>query len=159
MIVVVDQLYLMLPDALNPTDKPWVHISSSMTDPALAPFVKALDELRYSASLDRSAIFAKATEHVQSKGKAQIGGVATDHYSVDVLVDNLPTDFPDIDVVKAAGVHSLPCELWIDAQGRTIQLTEDLAVGGQKSSTKVILSDFDKPVTIVAPPADQVATR
>lgn len=44
------------------------------------------------------------------------------------------------------------------AGGRTVKLTEALAVGGHQSSTEVTLSGFDKPVTITAPPAGQVAT-
>jgi hypothetical protein len=159
MIVVTDQLYLKLPDALNPTDKPWVRITSNTSDPTLAPFVKALDALKYSASMDRSAIFAEATDHIVSKGKAQVDGVATDHYALTVLVDKLPSDFPDITTVKAAGIDAIPIELWVDSHGRTVKLAEKLAVGGQQSSTNVTMSAFNKPVTITAPPADQVATR
>ncbi|MGH8960808.1 MAG: hypothetical protein ACRDWT_06305 [Jatrophihabitantaceae bacterium] len=158
MIVVNGKLYLKLPEALNPTDKPWVRVSPDTTNARLAPFVKVLAQLKYSASMDRSAIFAKAADHLQSKGSQQVDGITTNHYALNVVVAKLPHDFPNIGVVKAAGISTIPIELWIDAQGRTVKLTEDVAVGGQSATTEVTMSRFNQPVTIAAPPADQVAT-
>jgi hypothetical protein len=48
--------------------------------------------------------------------------------------------------------------MWIDAKGRLVQVVEDISVSGQKISTKITLSKFDEPVTITAPPTDQVDT-
>jgi hypothetical protein len=159
MILIGDALYLKLPDSINPTDRPRVHISQQTIDPVLAPFVSVLQQLQYAASMDRNAVFACASDQVQNRGQQTINGTPASHYSLTVRIDRLPSDFPDLDVVKSAGVTSIPLDLWVDRQGRTVKLTEQIAVGGQQSSTEVLMSGFNKKVTIYAPPPDQVAAR
>jgi hypothetical protein len=39
-----------------------------------------------------------------------------------------------------------------------VQITESFAASGQSVSTKITLTAYNKPVTITAPPADQVGT-
>ena len=39
-----------------------------------------------------------------------------------------------------------------------MQVTENFTASGQKIDTTVSLTDYNKPVTITAPPADQVST-
>jgi len=46
----------------------------------------------------------------------------------------------------------------VDAEGRPVKATQELTVQGQDVSTVVSLGDFDQPVTITAPSAEQVAT-
>jgi hypothetical protein len=46
----------------------------------------------------------------------------------------------------------------VDGKGRPVKVTENLTVQGQTVDTTVTIGDFDAPVTITAPPADQVAT-
>ena len=75
-----------------------------------------------------------------------------------VDVAKLPADLPGKDALKASGLATLPIELYIDDQGRPIRVTENFKVSGQQVTTVVTVSDYNKPVTITAPPASQVST-
>jgi hypothetical protein len=50
-------------------------------------------------------------------------------------------------------------DLWVDRQGRLRKVTENLTVKGQRVATTVEIGQFDAPVTITPPPADQVSTH
>ena len=85
-------------------------------------------------------------------------GAAATHYSIVVDVTKLPADNSTKQALATAGLTSLPIEMWVDSKGRLVQLTEALTVSGQSTSTKITISKYDQPVTITAPPADQVST-
>lgn len=157
-IIVNDALYAKLPAAMNPTDKPWVHILPNTTNPVLKPLAASLSQMQASTSLDRYSLFANAADHVTWKGRDQVSGQAADHYSLVVEVDRLPAGFPQAGTLESAGVTQIPLDLWLDTHGRVIRITEALTVAGQQSSTAMTLSNFDESVTINPPPADQVAT-
>ena len=59
--------------------------------------------------------------------------------------------------MTAAGVTALPMDLWVDRQGRLRKVAENLTVKGQRVATTIGIGQFDAPVTITPPPADQVA--
>jgi hypothetical protein len=53
----------------------------------------------------------------------------------------------------------VPVVLWLDGQGRTVQMTQSSSTVEQKpTSTKVVYDKFNEPVSIAAPPADQIAS-
>jgi hypothetical protein len=152
-------LYARLPTDLNPTEKPWVRINPGTTDPTLAPLAQALQQIQSSASLKQYALLARAASHLRDVGPSEANGVATELYSFGVLVGRLPASVPGAATLRASGVQSLPVQLWVDDQGRVRRLSESVTFAGQRMTTRVDLSRFDAPVTISAPPADQVATR
>jgi hypothetical protein len=152
-------LYAQLPVDLNPTDKPWVHIKPDTTDPTLAPLAQALQQVQESASLQQYALLARAASDLRDVGPSDANGIAAELYSFSVLVSRLPAAVPGAATLRAAGVQSLPVQLWVDDQGRVRRLSESVSFAGQQMTTRVDLSQFDAPVTISAPPADQVATR
>lgn len=152
-------LYVQLPADLNPTDKPWIQVDPSTTDPTLAQLAQALSTLQQSASVDQYTLLAQAAGGLTDLGTDTVSGVATEHYSYDVLVDRLPPGMPGASVLRAQGVHRIPVQMWLDGKNRLVRTLESMDFGGLQSFTNVTLSAFDEPVTIIAPPPDQVATH
>jgi hypothetical protein len=146
-----------LSPAVNPGDKPWLLISSTSSNPAVRQLAASLESITQSSDLDQYAAFAEAAT-VEVVGAGEVDGVAKTHYVLTVDVLQLPNDTPGRQDLLSAGVVRVPVELWVDADGRPVKASQELTVQGQDVTTVVTLGDFDEPVTITAPPADQVAT-
>ena len=56
-----------------------------------------------------------------------------------------------------AGIDAIPMDLWVDEDGRSIKLTDEVAAAGQKVSVEMRMSHFNENVSIDAPLADQIA--
>jgi hypothetical protein len=158
LIIVNDKTYAQLPAAMNHSGKPWVLVSTSSANPLIRGLAATLDQVKSSASVTAIAQFAPAATGVTDKGSDNVGGVPATHYGFTVQVAKLPSTFPGKAALQGAGLVAIPVELWVDAQGRPVKITQRLAVAGQASDTTVLVSGYDKPVHIVAPPADQVST-
>jgi hypothetical protein len=155
-IVVNGDTYAKLPAALNSTGKPYLRVTSDSSNPVIQQLSSSMDSALASASLGSVADFARAAKSFRFVGPATVRGVATTHYSIVVEIDKLPDDLPGKKELLDGGVKSLPLELFIDKQGRPIQVTENADLQGQKIQTKVGVRAYDEPVTITAPPADQI---
>jgi hypothetical protein len=158
LIIVDDKLYARLPASMNHTGKPWVLVSANSADPLIRGLAATLDQLKSSASVTAIAQFAPAATGLTDKGSEIVGTVPATHYGFTVEVAKLPSTFPGKAALQQAGLIAIPVELWVDAQGRPVKITQRLAVAGQTSDTTVLVSGYDKPVHIIAPPADQVST-
>jgi hypothetical protein len=157
-VLMVDgQTYVQLPAGLNPSGKPWLLISADSSNPVIQQLATSLQSVTSSSSLDQYTDFTQAAT-VTLVGPEEVDGVSATHYRLSVDVTKLPNDTPGRSDLLSAGLLKLPVELWVDAQGRPVKVTEELTVQNQKVTTLVTLGDFDEPVTITAPPADQVAT-
>lgn len=158
-VIVGSTTYAKLPSSANTSGKPWVLVSSHSSDPVVTQLASAVDSAKAAASLDSVRAFVGAADSVTSRGSQRINGVATTHYSIKVDPAKLPAGFPGKDALVAAAPKSLPVELNIDSSGRPVQVTEDITAAGQAVSTKLVLSKYNQPVSISAPPADQVSTK
>ena len=156
-VMVAGQTYLQLPPAINPSDKPWLLISSSSSDPRVQQLAASVESVNRSSDLDQYRAFAEVAT-VTVVGEEQVDGVSTTHYALTVDVTRLPNDTPGRQDFLSVGILRLPVELWVDSEGRPVKVSERLAVQGQEITSVVTLGTFDEPVTITAPPADQVAT-
>lgn len=109
---------------------------------------------------------------VRKVGPETVDGIATTHYVVDLNLDRAAqgqdqtTQRSVHQLENQLGSHTLPAQVWIDDQGRVrrIMLHEKLkgtADSAQQGNVTVdvttTLADFGTPVTITAPPANQVA--
>jgi len=157
-IVMIDgKTYLQLPPAMNRSGKPWVLVSPASSNPGVRQLATTLDSVKQTASLDQFTTFssvATVTGHKQET----LDGAPTTHYTLTVDVQKLPATLPGKQQLVAAGLTSLPMDMWVDAQGRLVKFTEQVTVKGQQVATTVTLGRYDAPVTVTAPPADQVAT-
>jgi hypothetical protein len=151
------QTYVQLPAGINPSDKPWLLISTESSNPIVAQLATSLQSVTSSSSLDQYTAFTEAAT-VKLVGSERVDGVDATHYRLTVDVTKLPNDTPGRSDILSAGLVTLPVDLWVDAKGRPVKVSEELTVQNQKITTLVTLSSFDEDVTITAPPADQVAT-
>jgi hypothetical protein len=159
LIIVNDKSYAGLPASMNHTGKPWVLVSANSADPMIRGLAATLDQLESSASVTAIAQFAPAATGVTDKGSENVGTVPATHYGFTVQVAKLPSTFPGKAALQQAGLIAIPVELWVDEQGRPVKITQRLAVAGQTSDTTVLVTGYDKPVHILAPPGDQVSTE
>lgn len=157
-VVMVDgQSYVQLPAGINPSDKPWLLVSSDSSNPVVQQLAASLESVTQSSSLEQYTAFTEAST-VKVMGHEQVDGADATHYALTVDVTELPNGTPGRQDLLTAGLLTLPVDLWVDEHGRPVKVSEELTVRGQQISTLVTVSDFDKPVTITAPPADQVGT-
>lgn len=156
-LLIVDQTtYAQLGGTANPAGKPWLLITQDSTNPTARNLAASLESVRRSASLDHFSAFAAASRSVTLAGKESINNTPVDHYSIQVDVAKLPNDTPGRQPLLATGITTLPIELYVDGQGRPVKATQDLTVQGQHTTTVIAFSKFNEPVSITAPPADQV---
>ncbi|HEY7046094.1 MAG TPA: LppX_LprAFG lipoprotein [Jatrophihabitantaceae bacterium] len=101
-------------------------------------------------------------------GTETVNGVSATHYSVTVELAKVAAQHPELaDILKVLiqnGVKTQNVQLWVDSQQRPVrismsaQLTNPVKPGAKINSTQSVdFTDWGAPVTIQAPPADQVA--
>jgi hypothetical protein len=151
--------YVKLPPSENTGSKPWVLVSAQSKNPAIAQMASSLNQSLSAASINTYDSFVKAAKSVQVKGHETVNGVGTTHYLVVVDVKKLPTTSAfSQQALAASGLKTIPLDLWVDGQGRPIKFDANLSVQGQKVGIAATLSKYNQPVTITAPPANQVST-
>lgn len=157
-VVLGTKTYAELPSALTTrSDKPWVLLapdSKSLVVSQLASTVQPVLAVASPASL---VTFARAASSVRDLGPGTAGGVATTRYRVVVDAAKLPPSVPRS--ITAGGRSSIPIELYLDSTGRPRQVSGTFSISGQTVTPTIVLSAYDAPVSITAPPADQVGTR
>ena len=158
LIIVSGKTYAKLPASLNTSGKPYVLVSPNSSNATVRQLASSLGTALSSASLGSVSGFITAARSVQSRGTQTVNGIETTHYSVVVDVAKLPASLPGKDALTASGLTTLPLELYIDKQGRPVQVTEKLTVQGQTVASTVSVKNYDQPVSISAPPASQVST-
>ncbi|PFG20828.1 LppX_LprAFG lipoprotein [Serinibacter salmoneus] len=96
--------------------------------------------------------FTAAVESVEEIGAEEVDGVETTHYNVTVDGASLAET-----AGQAAGAmpDTITYDIWLDSEGRTVQMTYDIQEPTAVSTT-MTFSDFGEAVTIEAPPADEV---
>lgn len=156
LIVVGGKTYGKLPPALNKTGKPYVLVSPTSSNPTIRALASSLQTGLSSAAVSDYHAFVEAAQSLRLQGSDQVGGVATTRYSVVVDVDKLPDTLQGKQTLVQAGVATIPLQLWIDRQGRPVQVTENFSVQGQQVSSTVAISRYNAPVSITAPPPGQV---
>jgi hypothetical protein len=149
---------VQLPPSINRTGKAWALVSTSSSNPVIKQLATTLESAQQSASLQQYTDFTEAASGLQVVGQEQVAGADATHYHLTVDVTKLPQASPGREQLLTAGVLSLPVDVWVDAKGRPVKLTEELTVQDQQVSTVVTVGSFDAPVSITAPPADQVST-
>jgi uncharacterized membrane protein YgdD (TMEM256/DUF423 family) len=103
-------------------------------------------------------------------GTETVNGVSATHYSVTIDLAKVAKDHPElagvINELTKQGVKVQDLQLWVDAQKRPVRLATTMQLPNPADPTKTSAStqtvdytDWGAPVTITAPPADQVATH
>lgn len=156
-VIMVDgTTYARLPRSMNPAGKPYLLVSRSSSNSIVSQLAASLDSALSSASLGSVSLFTRAANSVQNKGTQTINGVQTTHYSIVVDVTKLPDSMAGKSDLTQSGITTLPLDVYVDTAGRPVQVTERFSVSGQKVSTTSTVSNYNKPVTITAPPPNHV---
>lgn len=151
-------VYAKLPTSGAPAGKPWVKASATSTNPVMRQLAASIASAQDSASLNSYRNFAEAATSVKTVGTTQIDGAPATQYDLVVDISKLPPTATSAQAMRQAGLTSLPVSLWLDDQGRPVQLVEKFSVQGKPVSTTVSIGKFNAPLTITPPPASQVSS-
>lgn len=142
--------------------KPWVLLSASSSNQVLSQMAGQMDQATSQAGVQQYATMVKAATDLKKIGPATVGGVAATHYLITVNVAKMAeagvTDSSAAQAAQQAGLKNIPLHVWLDAKGRPIQVQEKFAVQGQQIDVLVKMGQYNKPLTIPAPAAKNVAT-
>lgn len=150
--------WVKLPPAQRASGKPWTLVSATSTNPAIRAMASSMQTTQSMTSLSSFLALVRATTKFQVVGADTVNGAPATHYAL--TVDLTKVDFPGNlgQAIKQAHISAVPVDLWTDGHDRPVQVREDISAGGQSITIQIGMSDFDKPVTISAPPSDQVST-
>lgn len=141
--------------------KPWIIAKPDSSDQVAAQLAQTFPQSLAQSSIKYYAVMVESAHDLKFVGAESVDGVPTNHYHfiVDpkVLVQKLPPDqAQQMQNAVDAGVDSVPADEWVDAQGRPVRVTDEVTAQGQTAKIDLHLSHYDEPVTIKAPPANQV---
>lgn len=157
-VVIGDTTYARLPATLLKTDKPWVRVTATSTNAAVRQLASTIAVAKSSASLSSVGGFAAAATSLNRVGPVRIDGVAATDYSMVIAPAKLPADFPGRADLVATGLTAVPVQLALDGRSRPVRVIIAATVSGQRVDTTLALSRFDEPVSITAPPSDQISS-
>jgi len=98
------------------------------------------------------------TGTVTEAGKSDIDGVPTTEYQADLNLAHPTTSSTIISsaLAQTLGLSSVPVDVWVDSAGRARQVSTTFSVLGLTVTAQVGLNSFGSPVSVTAPPADEV---
>ncbi|GGK54888.1 hypothetical protein Ppa06_12560 [Planomonospora parontospora subsp. parontospora] len=141
-------------------DKPWVKVSTADLDAGDQAEVRGLMDQAQQFDLPGTVRLLTASKDVKAVGTETVGGVETTHYS---------GTFPVAEAAKAldpaereqlqgrfAEAKNVKFDLWADAQSLPRKVTLSGTEQGASFTMAAHFQGFNEPVTIAAPPADQV---
>jgi hypothetical protein len=154
-ILVGGKTYAKLPAQANTSGKPYVLVTPQSSNPIVQQLAGSLNTALSAASIKTYDTFVRAAKSIKVDGRETVDGVGTTHYSVVVDVSKLP----NTQALAASGVKTVPFQMWVDDQGRPVKVTENLHVQGKSLNVVSEINRYNQPVTITAPPANEVSTN
>jgi hypothetical protein len=178
MRVIGGDMYMQMPESMRASlgsTKPWTKVSLAASS---APGNSMGDYNQLAEQNDPS----KMLEQIQKAGtitksdSTTLNGQPANHYTIDVdfakLADQMPAGLPADAKDKLTGknVH-FPMEVWLNSDQLPMQIVMDMtaigkAVAGDAATGKtgemkmtMKYTDWGTPVTVEAPPADQVEAK
>jgi hypothetical protein len=169
-VLLVDNVfYMQIPSLQQVTGKPWIKIDPTDTsDPANQLFASMVNSIKQNADPSQMIKNLEAGGTLTGTDTEQLNGQGTTHYKITVDIDKMianqtdPTMKQMLGLAEQQGLRNYPVEVWLDSHGLPIQTTINMpalsAAPGSGGLSTVTYSDWGSPVTISAPPADQVGT-
>jgi hypothetical protein len=179
-LFVSPNLYIQLPAADKaqlPTGKTWISLNlNTVTEAKLGASLAQLSNSSQESTQLLSYLQSVSTSGITTVGPAAIKGVPTTEYKATIDLAKVadqksPLAQAAIKSLEAqVNATTLPVQVWLDAQGRVRQVSEQLQVSTNSQSsggttvpaasgsvsTTVDYYDFGTPVTVQPPPASQV---
>lgn len=145
-LVAVDGTTYLTMDGL--TQGKWVEVSpEDLDEMGLEEITAGSDPL---AEMNE---FRDAIVSVTNEGSETLDGVETDRFRVAVDTTAIAED---ADLADGDLPATLDYTIWLDAENRTVQMAFEAEIEGELVSVTTTMFDFNEPVTIEAPPADQI---
>ena len=162
MMLLSDGLYLSIPSMKLPVGKKWIVVSPSGTD-QVSVAMRPMFQMLQSNSLAAAGAEAMKGVAVRRVGASTFGGVPVTRYAysnTQAQIAAVLTSVPAANLGQAkaalAGMTSSTSML-VDADGLTRQVVTTTTLKGKKTVTTVTYSGWGRTVSIVAPPASEVA--
>ena len=139
--------------------KPWVHVLLSQFEQGQSQSSNPFGSLSDGDPTKILALLQQLGAQVTQVGTSRIDGVATTEYQgvLDLAGGTTSSTIVSQQLAQALGLSSVPVDVWIDGQGRARQVSMSLSVFGLTVKAGEHLGSFGAPVSVSAPPADQVA--
>ncbi|MEV4112363.1 LppX_LprAFG lipoprotein [Nonomuraea sp. NPDC049695] len=146
-----------LKDLLGAT-KPWIKVPlSEMGDSGqVNQYLSQIQQF----DLGNVTKLVTASKDVKSAGNESVNGEDTTHYTgtfpVDAAVQLLPADKQEQARTNLAELKDVKFDIWVAADGLPRKLVLNGSKEGATLDATLLFKGFNQPVTIEAPPADQV---
>lgn len=164
-------VYAQVPEASReevPDGKPWVKITPDGTDPFSQVLGGSVDQLIEQNDPGRALDQVRRAGTLTGAEHADLDGVTTEHYRLDLDLAMLGTDLPAGLSAEAVGELrgnvKIPMELWLDDAHRPLRVLLDLApvlaASGVPDSAMARITtrytEWGTQADIQAPPPDQI---
>ena len=141
--------------------KQWVLASTDSSDPVVSQLAESMPATLAQSGPQYYATMVSAANNLKVIGAETVGGGSAIHYHliVDprVMAEKVPPDQrAQMQQAIDAGVDQIPLDIWVDAQGRPVKLTDTVTAQGQTANVEFQLNKFDQNLQVKPPPADQV---
>jgi hypothetical protein len=146
-----DGVFIRLPAVLNPGAKPWIRASADSQNEIVQQLYGSVGELEAEVAPHALLTYVAAATSAVRDGPEIVNDTPVTHYS---LIADL-TQLPNSSSSDPTDAH---VELWLDDQNRAVKYSLTASLDGVTTTTTLTLGNFNAPVTIAAPPADQVST-
>ncbi|RIJ78254.1 hypothetical protein D1871_03445 [Nakamurella silvestris] len=161
-ILVDDKIYLsgVLAQQFG---KKYVEISEDTRDENLKKIFATFEQSLEQTSTEQYAQFLAIVSEVKDEGSDTVNGEPAEKYTTKVDLTKLDESTLDSTVkasmqqLVSAGLTEFPMTIWLDSEGRTVQVSQDFEVMGQQAKTLVTMSGYNEPVKITAPNPKDVA--
>ena len=141
--------------------KPWVLLSGSSSNQVLAQMSQTMGQAMDQTGPAQYTMMVKAATDLTEIGPDTVDGVAATHYRLTVDLAKMAAAGGTSDATAAAaaqaGLTDIPLDVWLDSEYRPVKVQEKFSVQGQEIEVLVTMGAYNKPVTISAPPAKDVA--
>ncbi|MCC2279694.1 hypothetical protein LKL35_30325 [Streptomyces sp. ET3-23] len=110
------------------------------------------------------------SRNIKKVGEETVAGTRATHYAGSVTIDEMEGQVgkggsdavkesrrKSVEQLRQQGVQKLDVDLWIDKDSRPVQLRERGQADKGPLDLTMVFKDFDKPVTVEAPAADDTA--
>ncbi|HEX5404460.1 MAG TPA: hypothetical protein VFX16_19410 [Pseudonocardiaceae bacterium] len=156
-------MYMKLPAGVLPTDKPWVKFDPNGTDPVSKALSAIVSQEQQNVDPTKVLSQIAPASTITKSGKDTIDGQSTTRYAISVdtaklLKSNLIS--PQLRQALTTSKAKLPPHMnyvmWINSSSLPVRFTLTETISGQQVNLEMNYTDWGQPVSIQAPPADQV---
>jgi hypothetical protein len=167
--------YVKLPDQLAQlmhVNTPWVKNNPNGTDSMDMMINQSLRTAQQNADPAAMLDKIKSSGTITATLKEEVDGQPTTHYTITIDLKKMLASLGSGDAMAAevnqeinAGLTSEPLDIWVDSENLPVKFSESVSMPNPVQQGKTITvattgtyTDWGQPVTITAPPADQVGS-